>query len=872
MYVWKTAGDEIAYDKINLNLEKYNMTMQSIGYAGSKQKLLTFLETGLKDFMGDEYSSITSFFDAFTGSGRVANHFKNDFEIITNDKQSFSKMINNAHLNGLYEPEHFEPLLNELNNLPESFFEEKCDGWFTKNYSTSNHNAIADDGTRKPFKTKNGKKIEMIRTRIAEMRENGEINEIEHDVLITSLLVKMSRVQNCCGHQIGYLKEWAKKADVDFILDNPMIERSKIQHSKNYTGDIHNVIGDVKADVLYLDAPYGSNKHKNTVRYSSYYHLYNTVAENSRPEVKGVSSQPVHTRGNTDTLEKNKRDVMMIDLIKLISQSQSNVVMLSNSSTGMLSIKDLKKVYEIAGCDVDTLKVYATSHRINVMSYGAAKREIERDELFEYFLIAKNNNKKLNLTEKSIETLVADYIKNNVVDYSLTDDVIFYDKKQNQLVFNDEESVKQKNNIIYFDIEKIKSKDDTKQSEKVLHNADALEKLKSMPDCSVDLLVTDPPYKICSGGKGKHKQPKGMLNNDNQDVMNGSLFKHNDIKFSDWLPEVYRVLKEGTHAYIMINAKNLNELMNEALKVGFKFHNLITWKKQNATPNRWYMQTSELILFFRKGKAKSINDCGTKNVLEVDNIIGDKVHPTEKPVELLEILIANSSNKGDVVLDPFAGSASTLIAAQNLERIPIGFEKDEEYYEIGKQRLDKQKGEIIQPKQINDRKENLHTINNEEIDMSKNSKPNLTQEEINTRQDFIFNTIKEIEIGSREVNERMFEYYKSKNKLSEYDNDYVKLIDRDLSATYPDWVFYLMPCFTTLRVTKWLANNDYYNERVVNEVLEELTIEEPIDECFIDQIATIKKEFESIVKEMTVEILKDEIDIFLEQISFDEAA
>jgi site-specific DNA-methyltransferase (adenine-specific) len=491
--------------------------------------------------------------------------------------------------------------------------------------------------------------------------------------------------------------------------------------------------------------------------------------------------------------------------------------------------------------------------------------------LFEYFLIAKNNNKKLNLSEKSIETLVADYIKNNVVDYSLTDDVIFYDKEQNRLIFNDEESGKQKNNIIYFDIEKNKSKEDTKQNEKVLHNADALEKLKSMPDCSVDLLVTDPPYKVCSGGKGKHNQPKGILNNDNQHVRNGTLFKHNDIKFSDWLPEAYRVLREGTHAYILVNAKNLNELMNEALKVGFKFHNLITWKKQNATPNRWYMQTSELILFFRKGKAKPINNCGTKNVLEVDNIIGDKVHPTEKPVELLEILIANSSNKGDVVLDPFAGSASTLIAAQNLERIPIGFEKDEEYYEIGKQRLDKQKGEIIQPKQINERKENLHTINNEEIDMSKKLKPNHSKEE--TAEKAIMSIIiKEIEMQSLEINKNLIEYYKSKNKLSKYDNDYVRLVGRDLSVTYPDWVFHLMPCFTKLRVSNWLLRDNYFNEQVVNEALKELTDEEAKDDFSVIYIGSIKKDFENIMEEMTVYMFKDQIDDFLEQLDFDEAA
>ncbi|MBE8577830.1 DNA-methyltransferase [Vibrio sp. OPT18] len=220
-----------------------------------------------------------------------------------------------------------------------------------------------------------------------------------------------------------------------------------------------------------------------------------------------------------------------------------------------------------------------------------------------------------------------------------------------------------------------------------LFNEDALQRMSKMADESVDLVLTDPPYKICSGGKGKSNQPKGMLNNDDKNVRNGSLFKHNEIKFSEWLPDVYRVLKEGSHAYFMTNAKNLNDLMNEALKVGFKFHNLLTWKKNNATPNRWYMQNSEFILFFRKGKSKSINDCGSKTVLEIDNILGNKVHPTEKPVELMEILISNSSNENDVVFDPFAGSGSTLQAAKNLNRNAIGIEIDEEYFDIASKRL-----------------------------------------------------------------------------------------------------------------------------------------------------------------------------------------
>ena len=91
----------------------------------------------------------------------------------------------------------------------------------------------------------------------------------------------------------------------------------------------------------------------------------------------------------------------------------------------------------------------------------------------------------------------------------------------------------------------------------------------------------------------------------------------------------------------------------------------------------------------RKGNAKSINNMGTKNILEVKNIIGKKVHPTEKPVELNEILIGNSSNEGDLVLDPFMGSGSSGVACKKLNRDFIGIEIDEKYFNIAKERIEK---------------------------------------------------------------------------------------------------------------------------------------------------------------------------------------
>lgn len=140
----------------------------------------------------------------------------------------------------------------------------------------------------------------------------------------------------------------------------------------------------------------------------------------------------------------------------------------------------------------------------------------------------------------------------------------------------------------------------------------------------------------------------------------------------------------------MVNARNLKELQTEAEKVGFVFQNLLVWRKQNATPNKYYMNQLEFILMLRKGAAKNVNDMGMSNCLTCPNIMGKGGkghHPTEKPVALMEQLIRQSTDEGDIVLDPFAGGGSTLIAAKRLKRHYIGFEIDKQYYDIACNRL-----------------------------------------------------------------------------------------------------------------------------------------------------------------------------------------
>lgn len=231
-------------------------------------------------------------------------------------------------------------------------------------------------------------------------------------------------------------------------------------------------------------------------------------------------------------------------------------------------------------------------------------------------------------------------------------------------------------------------------------NADCMDILKQLPDKCIDLVLTDCPYRIVGGGctitPGRN-EVGGIFSrrnsNTSDNAKSGKLFNENDIKFEVWLPEVYRVLKDGTHCYIMINGRNIAELQTKAEKVGFEYQQLLVWDKGNANPNRYYMSSCEYILMLRKGYAKNINDEGTKNILRVSNIIGNKLHPTEKPVPLMEIMIENSSNEHDIVLDPFGGSGTTAIACHRLKRRFICIEKDTDYWKASLTRLEWEKAQ-----------------------------------------------------------------------------------------------------------------------------------------------------------------------------------
>jgi len=229
-----------------------------------------------------------------------------------------------------------------------------------------------------------------------------------------------------------------------------------------------------------------------------------------------------------------------------------------------------------------------------------------------------------------------------------------------------------------------------------LYNGDCLEVMDELikQGIKIDLLCVDPDYPLTSrgtaGGTG------GMLKNS----LDGNVFGKKAPSIKEWLPKVKTLLKEKSHIYIMVNEKNLIDYHIELRNQGLNVFKTLVWIKDNKITNMYYMGQKEYIIFARKGKAKKINNCGTSDVFMFPNKkLKDEnnknLHDTPKPVELMEVLIKNSTKEGDVVLDFMCGIGSTLIASNKTNRKYIGVDINEKYCKITKQRLQNEQQTLL---------------------------------------------------------------------------------------------------------------------------------------------------------------------------------
>jgi len=233
-----------------------------------------------------------------------------------------------------------------------------------------------------------------------------------------------------------------------------------------------------------------------------------------------------------------------------------------------------------------------------------------------------------------------------------------------------------------------------------IYNIDALEILKELPDNSVDLVLTDPPYEItaCDWDKG--------------------FIEFLDLYWKEWL----RVGKENCAFVFTATMKFAIDLIISNRKM-FRYD--LVWEKANITgyldANRKPLNAHENILVFypklptynpqkvkakfskhkRKekhnykgyAKHKAVNtdnkgEAYPKSVLYFSKSVSNSLHPTQKPVDLFRYLIKTYTNENDLVLDSFMGSGTTAIACIKENRNFVGSELDQEFFEIAKQRIE----------------------------------------------------------------------------------------------------------------------------------------------------------------------------------------
>ncbi len=239
---------------------------------------------------------------------------------------------------------------------------------------------------------------------------------------------------------------------------------------------------------------------------------------------------------------------------------------------------------------------------------------------------------------------------------------------------------------------------------------------------SISLIFADPPYNL--SGKSlnlKNNKTGGAFYKVNE---KWDIFDYDEyLNFTyQWINACINVLKPNGSLYISCTQHNLGEVLIVGKNLGLKLNNILTWYKVNAMPNitkRTFTHSTEFVVWFVKGKnwifnydiVKKINPNKTKKgedkqmrdfwdfiklpiVQGKERLRGENgraLHPTQKPEKLLEIIIQASSNKGDIVLDPFFGTGTTGIVAERLERKWIGIEINEEYTELAKKRFLTQK-------------------------------------------------------------------------------------------------------------------------------------------------------------------------------------
>ena len=238
---------------------------------------------------------------------------------------------------------------------------------------------------------------------------------------------------------------------------------------------------------------------------------------------------------------------------------------------------------------------------------------------------------------------------------------------------------------------------------------DSFKIMETIPSKSVDLIFADPPYNLQLKDT-LYRPDQTAVEAVTQDWDKFNTYKEYDNFTEQWLKESKRILKKGGALWVIGSYHNILRVGTSIQNHGFWILNDIIWHKTNPMPNfrgtrftnahetlLWCTTSREAKYTFNYQNLKELNDgkqmrsdwyipiCSGKDRLRENN--NQRSHPTQKPEALMYRIILSSTNKGDIILDPFLGSGTTAVVAKKLQRNFIGIEQDKEYISLAKKRL-----------------------------------------------------------------------------------------------------------------------------------------------------------------------------------------
>ncbi len=253
----------------------------------------------------------------------------------------------------------------------------------------------------------------------------------------------------------------------------------------------------------------------------------------------------------------------------------------------------------------------------------------------------------------------------------------------------------------------------------VLYHGDSINILSQLPENSIDMIFADPPYNLSNGGFSVHAGKMVSVDKGNWDKSKG--FKDDYDFHHRWLEACKRVLKPNGTLWVSGTYHSIYQCGHALQALGYHILNDISWFKPNASPNlscRFFTASHETIIWARKDKKGkhtfNYQDMKTKewpddffknggkqmrsvwHIPETESVwtVGtpkkeEKIygkHPTQKPLELLKRIVLASTNKGEIVLDPFAGSSTTGIASIMHGRKFLGIDMEKDFLDLSKKR------------------------------------------------------------------------------------------------------------------------------------------------------------------------------------------